>query len=74
MSTAIVIRPQGELLTVTAIVADAGDGAARRFLEFFTATIRNTNTRRAYGRAVVDFLPDRPRRNRKYFNIYLHNK
>ena len=43
MSTAIVIRPQGELLTVPAIVAAAGDGAARRFLEFFTATIRNRN-------------------------------
>jgi integrase/recombinase XerD len=39
-----------------AIIADAGDRAARRFIEFFTATIRNGNTRRAYGRAVVDFL------------------
>jgi hypothetical protein len=39
-----------------AIIAQAGDHAARRFIEFFTATIRNGNTRRAYGRAVADFL------------------
>lgn len=38
----------------TAIVA-AGDRATYRFLEFFTAHIRNPNTRRAYGRAVGDF-------------------
>jgi integrase/recombinase XerD len=56
MSTAIVIRPQGELLTVPAIVADAGDHAARRFLEFFTANIGNSNTRAAYARAVAAFL------------------
>ena len=35
-------------LVVPAIVADAGDQAARRFLEFFAATIRNKNTRMAY--------------------------
>jgi hypothetical protein len=29
--------------------------AARRFLEFFTANIRNPNTRRAYARAAVQF-------------------
>jgi site-specific recombinase XerD len=39
-----------------AIVADAGDAAAKRFLEFFTATIRNANTRHAYARAVRDFF------------------
>jgi integrase/recombinase XerC len=27
-----------------------------RFLEFFAATIRNPHTRRAYGRAVAEFL------------------
>ena len=31
------------------------DRAARRTLEFFTVTIRNPNTRRAYGRAAADF-------------------
>src|SRR6516165_1571122 len=29
--------------------------AARRFIEFFTANIRNPNTRRAYARAAIDF-------------------
>lgn len=41
---------------IPAIVAQAGDHAARRFLEFFTATIRNGHTRRAYAKAVGDFL------------------
>jgi hypothetical protein len=39
-----------------ALVAAAGERAQVRFLEFFAATIRNANTRRAYGRAIVDFL------------------
>jgi site-specific recombinase XerC len=38
------------------LVAAAGERAQVRFLEFFAATIRNGNTRRAYARAVVDFL------------------
>ena len=29
--------------------------ASRRFIEFFTANIRNPNTRRAYARAAIDF-------------------
>lgn len=33
-----------------------GERAQLRFLEFFTANIRNPNTRRAYGRAVNEFL------------------
>ncbi|MBP1860572.1 hypothetical protein [Rhizobium herbae] len=33
-----------------AIVAAAGDHLSYRFFEFFTANIRNPNTRRAYGR------------------------
>lgn len=41
---------------VPATIADVGDGAARRFLEFFTANIRNPNTRQAYLRAVVQFF------------------
>ena len=31
------------------------EGAARRFSEFFTANIRNSNTRRAYARIAVEF-------------------
>src|SRR5262245_36023368 len=34
----------------------AGDEAAYRFFEFFTADIRNPNTRRAYYRAACDFF------------------
>jgi site-specific recombinase XerD len=41
---------------VPAVVADAGDAATRRFLEFFTATIRNRNTRAAYYRAARQFF------------------
>jgi integrase/recombinase XerD len=43
-------------LAVPAIIAAAGDRAARRFLEFFAATIRNKNTRLAYYRAVCIFF------------------
>jgi site-specific recombinase XerD len=39
----------------TLIVA-AGERASLRFLEFFAANIRNPHTRRAYGRAVAEFL------------------
>ncbi|MGI9434949.1 MAG: site-specific integrase, partial [Geminicoccaceae bacterium] len=42
-------------LVVPRIVADAGDGAAMRFIEFFTAQVHNPNTRKAYGRAAMDF-------------------
>ena len=44
---------------MTEIIApevNAGDHAARRFLEFFAATIRNKNTRMAYYRACVRFF------------------
>ncbi|MGH2958224.1 MAG: tyrosine-type recombinase/integrase [Solirubrobacterales bacterium] len=37
-------------------IAAAGDGATWRFVEFFTANIRNLNTRRAYGQAVGSFF------------------
>ncbi|MGH6796536.1 MAG: hypothetical protein ACREDH_15375 [Methylocella sp.] len=43
-------------MLVPAIVAGAGDNAARRFLEFFAATIRNKNTLMAYYRAVTRFF------------------
>lgn len=39
-----------------ALVVAAGDRAVMRFLEFFASTIRNPHTRRAYARAVADFL------------------
>jgi hypothetical protein len=43
-------------MLVPRIVADAGDQAARRFLEFFAATIRNKNTRLAYYHAAARFF------------------
>jgi site-specific recombinase XerD len=41
---------------VPALISEAGERAGMRFLEFFTANIRNPNTRRAYARATQDFL------------------
>lgn len=38
------------------IITAAGVDASRRFVEFFTANIRNLNTRQAYARAVGRFL------------------
>jgi site-specific recombinase XerD len=43
-------------LTLPALITAAGARASRRFLEFFAANIRNPHTRRAYGRAVAEFL------------------
>jgi integrase/recombinase XerD len=62
MNTTLARSPNSKVLTATgnpilpAIIADAGEHAARRFIEFFTAAIRNVNTRRAYAKAVADFL------------------
>ncbi|CAB3804445.1 Tyrosine recombinase XerC [Paraburkholderia ultramafica] len=39
-----------------ALVVSAGERASVRFLEFFASAIRNPHTRRAYARAVGDFL------------------
>ena len=39
-----------------AIISEAGERASFRFVEFFTANIRNRNTRESYGRAVRDFF------------------
>jgi site-specific recombinase XerD len=43
-------------IVVPAIVAEASEHGAKRFLEFFAATIRNKNTRMAYYRACVRFF------------------
>lgn len=39
-----------------ALFAAEGTRASYRFFVFFTAQIRNPNTRRAYARAAVEFL------------------
>ena len=41
---------------VPALIADLGDEAAWRYVEFFTANIRNPHTRRAYARACSRFF------------------
>ncbi len=38
------------------LILREGENTTRRFLEFFTANIRNLNTREAYGRAVCQFF------------------
>lgn len=43
-------------LLLPAIVVDAGEQTARRFVEFFLVGIRNKNTRTAYTQAVMQFL------------------
>ncbi|MCS4189430.1 site-specific recombinase XerD [Salinibacter ruber] len=42
--------------TVPALLDDAGEDAVQSVLEFFTAEIRNQNTRKAYARAVRQFF------------------
>ena len=56
------IIPPGALATpadtsiVPALIADAGEQAGWRYVEFFTANIRNPHTRRAYARACSRFF------------------
>ena len=61
MSTEIVRLPHRQLARIgfeslPPVIARAGEDASRRFVEFFTANIRNKNTRKAYVRALADFL------------------
>jgi integrase/recombinase XerD len=42
--------------TLPAVLQDAGEDASSRVIEFFTAEIRNPNTREAYARAVRRFF------------------
>ncbi len=60
-SQVLTVSPSGamanlERMPLPALVAAAGDRAGIRFLEFFASSLRNAHTRRAYGRAVSDFL------------------
>ena len=41
---------------VPALIADAGERATWRYVEFFTTNIRNPNTRRGYARACARFF------------------
>ncbi len=50
-----IVRPMGGAsVTLPALFVPTPE-AGKRFIEFFTANIRNANTRRAYTKAVVDF-------------------
>jgi Luciferase-like monooxygenase/Phage integrase, N-terminal SAM-like domain len=50
-----VANPTGTYI-VPALIADLGDQASWRYVEFFTANIRNPHTRRAYARACGQFF------------------
>jgi hypothetical protein len=54
--TEIIPVPTTSGMLVPAVVADAGERAAERFIEFLTAAIRDAHTRKAYGRAILDFF------------------
>ena len=56
MSSAIFALAPRFGAVIPVLVAAAGERASVRFLEFFAAAIRNPHTRRAYARAVADFL------------------
>jgi hypothetical protein len=54
ITAAVLVRAGLEALS--AIVRVVGERASRRFIDFFTAAIRNRNTRLAYARAVKQFF------------------
>jgi hypothetical protein len=53
---ALPIPAPADTYIVPALIADLGDEAAWRYVEFFTANIRNPHTRRAYARACSQFF------------------
>ena len=53
-TASLVVTPQGSALPT--LIDVSGKRARRRYVEFFTAQIRNPNTRAAYGRAVSQFF------------------
>jgi Phage integrase, N-terminal SAM-like domain len=52
----IFARSVPEVALIPSMVADAGESAAWRYVDFFTSNIRNPNTRRAYRRACQTFF------------------
>ncbi len=56
----IIVQSSGQLLgmfgALPSSITAAGENASRRFIEFFTANIRNRNTRIAYAHAVRRFF------------------
>jgi len=56
ITQADITADQRALNVVPALIADLGDEAGWRYVEFFTANIRNPHTRRAYARACARFF------------------
>jgi integrase/recombinase XerD len=61
MSSELVPIPRREIAragfgNLPPVIVRAGEAAAWRFIEFFTATIRNRNTRAAYAHAITQFF------------------
>lgn len=56
MSQALTVIAPESTLALPAIINREGRKASKRFLEFFTANIRNPNTRLSYMRAISPFL------------------
>jgi site-specific recombinase XerD len=56
ITTAEIASNPRALNVVPALIADLGEEAAWRYVEFFTANIRNPHTRRAYARACNRFF------------------
>ena len=56
MKTALTPTRKPATASLPALVQATGKRAGIRFLEFFAAQIRNPHTRRAYARAVAEFL------------------
>lgn len=54
-SISLTVLPSS-LAGVPTVVTDAGTKATRRYIEFFTAEIRNPRTRRAYAVAIGKFF------------------
>jgi site-specific recombinase XerD len=50
------LRPEAHSIVVPALVAAVGEDAARHFINFFIASIRNRHTRRSYARQAELFL------------------
>jgi hypothetical protein len=50
------LAPIAAATRLPALIAVAGERATLRFIEFFTANIRNPHTRQPHGRAVAEFL------------------
>ena len=60
MDEITVAQPQNSLVagtnSIPTVFVEAGERASYRFIEFFTAQIRNPNTRQAYHRAVTRYF------------------